>query len=77
MTRESSHTGSSEMLLRRDRDERDDAWGHLAVDCPDLEGFWETLQTREAVDYRDPESCDYNYAFMKTSDGHEIEVVTR
>ncbi|AEN04605.1 Glyoxalase/bleomycin resistance protein/dioxygenase [halophilic archaeon DL31] len=54
-----------------------DAWGHLAVECADLEGFWETLQTREAVDYRDPESCDYNYAFMKTSDGHEIEVVTR
>jgi lactoylglutathione lyase len=54
-----------------------DAWGHLAVECADLEGFWETLQTREAVDYRDPESCDYNYAFTKTSDGHEIEVVTR
>jgi len=54
-----------------------DAWGHLAVECAGLEGFWETLQTREAVDYRDPESCDYNYAFTKTSDGHEIEVVTR
>jgi lactoylglutathione lyase len=54
-----------------------DAWGHLAVACEDLEGFWETLMTREAEDYRDPESCDYNYAFTKTFDGHEVEVVTR
>ena len=54
-----------------------DAWGHLAVACEDLEGFWGTLMTREAQDYRDPESCDYNYAFTKTEDGHEVEVVTR
>ncbi|WP_053947656.1 VOC family protein [Halolamina sediminis] len=53
-----------------------DAWGHLAVACDDLEGFWETLRTREAEDYRDPESCDYNYAFTKTFDGHEVELVT-
>ena len=54
-----------------------DAWGHLAVECADLEEFWGTLLTREAEDYRDPESCDYNYAFTKTDDGHEVEVVTR
>jgi len=54
-----------------------DAWGHLAVVCEDLDGFWETLMTREAEEYRDPASCDYNYAFSKTEDGHEVEVVTR
>ncbi|MDY6818284.1 MAG: VOC family protein [Halobacteriales archaeon] len=54
-----------------------DAWGHLAVRAGDLEGYWETLMEREAEDYRDPESCDYNYAFTKDMDGHEIEVVTR
>ncbi|MFB6299256.1 MAG: VOC family protein [Halobacteriales archaeon] len=54
-----------------------DAWGHLAVRTDDLEGYWETLMEREAEDYRDPESCDYNYAFTKDMDGHEIEVVTR
>ena len=54
-----------------------DAWGHLAVECGDLEEFWGALLTREAQDYRDPESCDYNYAFTKTRDGHEVEVVTR
>jgi lactoylglutathione lyase len=30
---------------------------------------------RDAEDYRDPESCDYNYAFTKDCDGHEIELV--
>ncbi len=56
-----------------------DAWGHLAVRASDmdLQGFWDRLMTQEAEDYRDPESCDYHYAFTKDPDGHEIEVVTR
>jgi len=52
-----------------------DAWGHVAVRTDDLEGDWDALMTREANDYRDPESCDYNYAFTKDPDGHEIEVL--
>ncbi|MWG36869.1 VOC family protein [Halomarina oriensis] len=57
--------------------EMGDAWGHVAVRCDDLDDAWETLMEREAEDYRDPESCDHNYAFTKTNDGHEVEVVTR
>ncbi|MFW6385079.1 MAG: VOC family protein [Halodesulfurarchaeum sp.] len=57
--------------------EMGDAWGHLAVRTDDLESYWETLMTREAEDYRDPPSCDWNYAFTKDPDGHEIEVVVR
>ena len=53
-----------------------DAWGHLAVRVEDLEAGWESLMTRDAEDYCDPESCDFNYAFTKDADGHEIEVVT-
>jgi lactoylglutathione lyase len=52
-----------------------DAWGHLAVRADDLHDAWETLMTREAADYRDPESCDNNYAFTTDPDGHEVEVV--
>jgi lactoylglutathione lyase len=33
--------------------------------------------TREATDYRDPESCDNLYAFTKDQDGHEIELIER
>ena len=54
-----------------------DAWGHVAVRSGDLEAYWETLMTREAEDYRDPESCDHNYAFTTDPDGHEVEVVVR
>jgi lactoylglutathione lyase len=52
-----------------------DGWGHLAVRADDLHDDWETLLVREAEDYRDPASCDDNYAFTKTPDGHEIEVL--
>ncbi|GAA0290060.1 VOC family protein [Halarchaeum salinum] len=53
-----------------------DGWGHLAVRADDLEEAWDELMEREAADYRDPESCDWNYAFTTDQDGHEIEVVT-
>jgi lactoylglutathione lyase len=53
-----------------------DAWGHLAARVDDLEDAWATLIEREAEDYRDPESCDFNYAFTKDADGHEVEIVT-
>jgi lactoylglutathione lyase len=54
-----------------------DAWGHVAARVEDLEGDWETLMDREAEDYRDPESCGFNYAFTKLPDGQEVELVTR
>ncbi len=54
-----------------------DGWGHLAVRADDLDEFWETLMTRHAEDYRDPESCGDRYAFTKDTDGREIEIITR
>lgn len=67
--------------LVRERGDRSrevgDAWGHLAVRASDLEGAWETLTRRGAESYRDPESCNYSYAFTRTGDGHEIEIVPR
>ena len=54
-----------------------DAWGHLAVRTEDLNDAWEALMLRDAADYRDPESCNQRYAFTKTNDGHEVEVVRR
>ncbi|MDG5759741.1 VOC family protein [Natronococcus sp. A-GB1] len=54
-----------------------DAWGHLCVRMDDLEEDWDQLMTREAADYRDPESNDNMYAFTKDQDGHEIELLER
>jgi len=52
-----------------------DAWGHVAVSTDDLDDTWETLMTRNAEDYRDPDSCGDRYAFTKDPDGHEVEIV--
>ncbi|EJN60437.1 VOC family protein [Halogranum rubrum] len=57
--------------------EMGDAWGHLAVRADDLNDYWETLEEREAEEYRTPEECDNNYAFTKDQDGHEIEIIER
>ncbi|MCL7416676.1 MAG: VOC family protein [Halalkalicoccus sp.] len=54
-----------------------DAWGHLCVRADDLNDFWDDLMTRDAPDYRDPESCDDEYAFTKDMDDHEIEIIER
>jgi len=53
-----------------------DAWGHIAVRVEDVHDAYYELMDAGVEDYRDPESCDYNYAFTKDQDGHEIEVVT-
>lgn len=52
-----------------------DAWGHLAVRVDDLQEEWERLQTRDADDYRDPASCDDLFAFTRTDEGHEVELL--
>jgi lactoylglutathione lyase len=53
-----------------------DAWGHVAARVTDLAEAWTRLMERDAADYRDPESCGGRYAFTKTVDGHEVELVT-
>ena len=54
-----------------------DAWGHVAVRVRELEAAYGELMAGGVDDYRDPESCGYNYAFIKDPDGHEIELVER
>jgi lactoylglutathione lyase len=57
--------------------EMGDAWGHLAIDVDDLEATWETLMQRGADDYRDPDTCNNQYAFTRDADGHELGVIKR
>jgi lactoylglutathione lyase len=59
--------------------EMGDAWGHIAVRVPDgeLESSYQQLMNEGVDDYRDPESCNQRYAFVKDPDGHEIEIVKR
>jgi lactoylglutathione lyase len=53
-----------------------DAWGHVAPRVADLETDWARVVDRGALDYRDPASCGYEYAFTKLPDGQEIELVS-
>ncbi|GAB3030019.1 VOC family protein [Natronobiforma cellulositropha] len=57
--------------------EMGDGWGHIAVRVDDVEVAYEELMEAGVEDYRDPESCPGNYAFVKDPDGHEIEIVER
>ena len=56
--------------------EMGDAWGHIALRTPDVFDAYEMLMENGVPDYRDPESCGGNIAFVKDPDGHEIELVT-
>jgi len=57
--------------------EMGDAWGHIAVRVADVEAAYEELMEAGVEDYRDPESCGGDYAFVKDPDGHEVELVER
>ncbi|NGM69546.1 glyoxalase [Natronolimnobius sp. AArcel1] len=80
---EDMHEDGAMLELTHNEGEEDlevgDAWGHIAVRVPDgeLEERYEQLMDEGVEDYRDPESCDYNYAFVTDPDGHEIEIVKR
>jgi len=54
-----------------------DAWGHIAVRVEDVYDAYEELMDAGVEDYRDPDSCGGQYAFVKDPDGHEIEIVER
>jgi lactoylglutathione lyase len=54
-----------------------DAWGHIAVRVEDVDDAYEELIEEGVEDYRDPDSCGGNYAFVTDPDGHEIEIVQR
>jgi lactoylglutathione lyase len=57
--------------------EMGDAWGHIAVRVEDVYDAYEELIDGGVADYRDPDSCGGQYAFVKDPDGHEVEIVER
>ena len=54
-----------------------DAWGHIAVRVEDVYDAYEGLMDAGVPDYRDPDSCGGNIAFVKDPDGHQLELVSR
>jgi lactoylglutathione lyase len=80
---ESVHESGALLELTYNHDDREytmgDAWGHIAVRVPEdeLQSSYDELLAGGVEDYRDPESCNNRYAFVKDPDGHEVEIVTR
>jgi len=78
-----AHEAGATLELTYNHDDRTydfgDSWGHIAVRVPEdkLQSSYEQLMAEGVEDYRDPESCDNRYAFVKDPDGHEIELVKR
>jgi len=80
---EDMHEDGAKLELTYNHDGRSyemgDAWGHIAVRVPEdeLQESYDELMAAGVEDYRDPESCNNRYAFVKDPDGHEIEIVKR
>jgi lactoylglutathione lyase len=80
---ESVHESGALLELTYNHDDREytmgDAWGHIAVRVPEdeLQSSYDELLAGGVEDYRDPESCNNRYAFVKDPDGHEVEIVKR
>ncbi|WP_197052514.1 VOC family protein [Halobellus rufus] len=61
---------SDELSVKRSRK-------HIAVRVPEgeLNDYYHQLIQNGVTNYRDPESCDNRFAFVKDPDGHEIQIV--
>jgi len=76
-----AHPDSATLELTYNHDGRSytrgDAWGHIALRVDDVHAAYDDLMDGGVEDYRDPESCGGEYAFVRDPDGHEIELVER
>ncbi|RQH02601.1 VOC family protein [Natrarchaeobius oligotrophus] len=78
---EDAHEAGAMLELTYNHDGRSyelgDSWGHVAMRVRDAHAAYEELMESGVEDYRDPDSCGGNYAFVKDPDGHEIELLER
>lgn len=60
--------------------EKGDGFGHVAIHTEEgqsLEDAYERAVEAGGEDYRPPEECPGNYAFVKDSEGYEVEILGR
>jgi lactoylglutathione lyase len=76
-------TAEIELTYNQGEDERyekGEGFGHIAVHTPEnmsLEEAYEKAVEAGGEDYRPPEECPGNYAFVKDPEGHEVEILAR
>lgn len=62
------------------RYEKGEGFGHIAIhtdEDQDLEEAYEKAVEAGGEDYRPPEECPGNYAFVKDPEGYEVEILAR
>lgn len=60
--------------------EKSRAFGHIAIRISDgqsLQDVYETAVAAGGEDYRPPDECPGNYAFVKDPEGFEVEIIGR
>jgi len=63
-----------------DRYEKGEGFGHIAIhtdENQELQEAYEKAVEAGGKDYRPPEECPGNYAFVKDPEGYEIEILGR
>lgn len=63
-----------------ERYEKGEGFGHIAVHTEggqSLEDAYEKAVEAGGEDYRPPEECPGNYAFVKDPEGYEVEILAR
>lgn len=62
------------------RYDKGDGFGHIAIHTPEdmtLQKAYEKAVEAGGEDYRPPEDCPGNYAFVKDPEGYEVEILAR
>lgn len=63
-----------------DRYEKGEGFGHIAIHTPEgtsLEKAYRKAVEAGGEDYRPPEECPGDYAFVKDPEGYEVEILAR
>jgi len=63
-----------------DRYEKGEGFGHIAIHTPEdmtLQEAYDKAVEAGGKDYRSPEECPGDYAFVKDPEGYEIEILAR
>ena len=63
-----------------DRYEKGEGFGHIAIHTPEdmtLQEAYDRAVEAGGEDYRPPEECPGDYAFVKDPEGYEVEILAR
>jgi lactoylglutathione lyase len=78
-----NQTAELELTYNHGEDERyekGEGFGHIAIHTPDgmeLEEAYRKAVESGGEDYRPPEECPGDYAFVKDPEGYEVEILAR